>query len=256
MELLLALGMMDSTKRGWVAFGEVPWIQLQNQKQNSKVLIIKKARQWSDLNLIKTITWKDSYNIHAFFEVFPLLCPKGKWKMFFRWKTFLHGPSSLGKLVFLSPCCPQTLLNLLHPSQFQQKEYRVECCKNTKYKNTKYFVDCREKQNWKIKNTWGLRKFKMCNILEENTFTCMYSNNRVGEEVHLTVKWNWSASKVKSWGEGVDLEVKVTSPVHFNTIEIWGDSLFSKESIFHHLCRPRPRPRMCSQQIMLCLIWS
>ena len=99
----------------------------------------------------KTITWKDSYNIHVFFEVFPLLCPKGKWKMFFRWKTFLHGPSSLGKLVFLSPCCPQTLLNLLHPSQFQQKEYRVECCKNTKYKNTKYFVDCREKQNWKIK---------------------------------------------------------------------------------------------------------
>ena len=164
-----------------------------------------------------------------FFEAFPLFCPKGKWKMFFRWKTFLHGPSSLGKLVFLSPCCPQTLLNLLHPSQFQQKKYRVECCKNTKYKNTKYFVDCREKQNWKIKNTLGLRKFKMCNILEENTFTCMYSNNRVGEEVHLTVKWNWSASKVKSWGEGVDLEVKVTSPVHFNTIEIWGDSLFSQQ---------------------------
>ena len=150
MELLFALGMMDNTNRGWVAFGKVARIQLQNQKQNSKVLIIKKARQWSDLNLIKNNNAKRFLQYSVFLRFSCCCAPRASEKCF-RWKTFLHGPSSLGKLVFLSPCCPQTLLNLLHPSQFQQKKYRVECCKNTKYKNTKYFVDCREKQNWKIK---------------------------------------------------------------------------------------------------------
>jgi len=182
MKLLFALGMMDDTKRGWVAFGEVARIQLQNQKQNSKVLIIKKARQWSDLNLIKNNNVKRF--LQYFFYVFPLLRPKGKWKMFFRWKTFLHGPSSLGKLVFLSPCCPQTLLNLLHPSQFQQKKYRVECCKNTKYKNTKNFVDCREKQNWKIKNTWGLRKFKIADIYIFDKYGYFWHRN-------IYLRWRW-----------------------------------------------------------------
>ena len=83
MELLLALGMMDNTKRGWVAFGEVPWILLQNQKQNSKVLIIKKARQWSDLNLIKNNNVKRFLQYSRFFWGFPVVVPQGQVKNVF-----------------------------------------------------------------------------------------------------------------------------------------------------------------------------